>query len=94
MNALEFATRHAHWALRLAILSVFLYHGIDKLGDLQGFAAMAELPLAVALLVALAETVGAILVAAGGIGRDWMTRLGAVALIPVMLGAIFTVHWG
>ena len=94
MNALDSATRHAHWALRLAILSVFLYHGLDKLGDLQGFAEMAGLPVAVALLVALSEVAGSILVALGGALRDWMTRLGAIALMPVMLGAIFMVHWG
>lgn len=94
MSALEPIARHAHWALRLALLSVFLFHGLDKLGDLGGFAGMAGLPVAVALLVALAEMVGGILVFAGGFLKDWMTRLGAVALMPVMLGAIFMVHWG
>jgi len=86
--------RHAHWALRIAILSVFLYHGLDKFGDLSGFAEMMGFPVAVAALVALAEAGGAILVFVGGFLKDWMTRLGAVVLMPVMLGAIFMVHWG
>lgn len=86
--------RHAHWALRLAILSVFLYHGLDKFGDLGGFAEMAGMPLAVAFMVALAEAGGAVLVFVGGFLKDWVTRLGALAIIPVMLGAIFMVHWG
>lgn len=75
-------------------LRVFLFHRIDKLGDLGGFAEMAGMPVAVALLVALAEAGGAVLVFLGGFLKDWMTRLGAVAIIPVMLGAIFMVHWG
>jgi len=94
MSALEPIARHAHWALRVAILSVFLYHGVDKLGNLAGFAEMAGMPVFVALLVALAEAGGAVLVFVGGFLKDWMTRLGAVAIIPVMLGAIFMVHWG
>jgi putative oxidoreductase len=94
MNALEPLARHAHWALRLAILSVFLYHGLDKFGNLGGFAEMAGMPVAVAFLVALAEAGGAVLVFVGGFLKDWMTRLGAMAIIPVMLGAIFMVHWG
>ncbi|MEX2528719.1 MAG: DoxX family protein [Gemmatimonadota bacterium] len=94
MSVLAPFARHAHWALRLAILSVFLYHGLDKFGNLGGFAEMAGMPVAVAFLVALAEAGGALLVFAGGFLKDWMTRLGAVAIIPVMLGAIFMVHWG
>ncbi len=87
-------TPHAHWALRLAIFSVFMYHGLDKLRGLEGFAEMAGMPVAVALLVALAETGGALLVLLGGFMKDWMTRVGALMNIPVMLGAIFMVHWG
>jgi putative oxidoreductase len=94
MSALAPFARHAHWGLRLAILSVFLYHGLDKLGSLGGFAEMAGMPVAVALLVALAEAVGGVLVFVGGFLKDWVTRVGAAAIIPVMLGAIFMVHWG
>ncbi|MEX2468068.1 MAG: hypothetical protein WD995_14245 [Gemmatimonadota bacterium] len=38
MAALSALARHAHWTLRVAILSVFLYHGLDKLGKLAGVA--------------------------------------------------------
>jgi putative oxidoreductase len=84
----------AHWLLRLAILTVFLFHGVDKFGNLGGFAEMAGMPVFVALLVALAEAGGAVLVFAGGFLKDWMTRVGAVVILPVMLGAIAMVHWG
>jgi hydrogenase maturation factor len=62
MNWLDQLSRHAHWALRIAILSVFLYHGLDKWGDLAGFAGMMEQPVIMAALVAFLETAGAILV--------------------------------
>jgi putative oxidoreductase len=94
MAILDKLAPHAHWALRLALLSVFLYHGLSKWGDLGGFAEMAGQPVAMAALVALLETVGAILVFIGGFLRDWMTRVGALLLMPVMLGAIAMVHWG
>jgi putative oxidoreductase len=55
---------------------------------------MMELPIFIALLVALAEAGGGILVFIGGFTKDWITRLGALAIVPVMLGAIFMVHWG
>jgi putative oxidoreductase len=86
--------KHAHWLLRLALASVFFYHGIGKFPMLPEMAQMMNLPVFIVLLVALAETVGSILIIAGGLWKDWMTRLGALMQIPVMLGAIFMVHWG
>jgi len=83
---------NAHWFLRLALISVFLYHGLGKFADLNGFANMMNLPYLIALLVALAEVGGALLLIAGAFGRDFLTRLGALAFIPVMLGAIVMVH--
>lgn len=84
----------APWLLRLAVLGVFPFHGVDTRGNLVGLAETAGMPVFVALLVALAEAVGALLVFAGGFLRDWMTRLGAAMIVPVMLGAIAMVHWG
>lgn len=50
------------------------------------------MPVFVVGLLATIETVGAVLVLAGGAGWDWMTRLGGLLIAPVMLGAIFMVH--
>jgi putative oxidoreductase len=85
---------HAHWGLRIALASVFIFHGVGKFTDLAGFAQMMNLPFAVAVLVALAEVAGGALVLVGGVTRDWITRLGAAMFIPVMIGAIAMVHWG
>ncbi len=84
----------AHWALRVAIASVFIFHGAEKFAGLDGFAQMMNLPYLVAFLVASAELAGGVLIVAGGVSRDWVTRLGGVLLIPVMVGAIAMVHWG
>ena len=89
----------AHWLLRATLGSVFIYHGVLKLADLEGFAASLALPISVVLLVALAETVGGAFVLLGGVSRvtpaaAWVTRLGAAMIVPVMVGAIVMVHWG
>ena len=84
----------AHWTLRIALASVFIFHGWMKLKGIEGFAQMMNLSYTVALLVALAEFAGGVLVLAGAVTRDWVTRLGAAFFIPVMAGAIAMVHWG
>ena len=94
METLTNLSPYAHWFLRLAIASVFIYHGLTKFPVLNGMADMMGLPVAILFLVALAETVGGSLVLLGGFLKDWMTRIGALMLMPVMLGAIFMVHWG
>ncbi len=86
--------RHAHWLLRIALASVFLYHGLTKFPQAAGLAGMLGMPVALVLLIAVLETLGGALVLLGGIFGEWMTRLGALFIIPVMLGAILLVHWG
>ncbi len=94
MKFLAKLSPHAHWLLRAAIASVFIYHGVTKFPNLSGMAAMMNMPVIVLLLVALAETAGGALLLLGGFSKDWMTRLGAIILVPVMLGAISMMHWG
>ena len=94
MKILEKLSPYAHWFLRIALASVFLYHGLTKFPMLSQLSEMMNMPVAFILLIALMETIGAILILLGGFLKDWMTRIGALLLIPVMLGAIFMVHWG
>ena len=54
---------------------------------------MSGLPVAVAWLVAFAEVAGGIGIIVGGFTSSLITRLSGLAIIPVMLGAIFMVHW-
>jgi putative oxidoreductase len=95
LNVISLAAPQAHWLLRVGFASVFLFHGIGKLAAPGQFAEMMHLPLLVALLVALAEVGGGIAIIAGGVlQKDWMTRLGGLVTVPVMIGAIAMVHWG
>ena len=93
---LQRVERHAHWLLRAVIFSVLTYMGVDKFlgAGIGPWAEMMGLPLGVALLVALAEIAAGVLVVLGALTNSWVTRLGALATVPVLLGAIFMVHWG
>jgi len=88
---------NAHWLLRFAIVGVFLYHGILKFSNLDGFATMLPISFTQVVFVALAN-VGSVLVILGGFRNDVLsdlaTRIGAALNIPVMIGAISLVHWG
>lgn len=92
--------RHAHWLLRFALASVFVYMGIDKFmgGGVAEFSTSMGLPLVVGGAVALGEISVGLLILFGGLIRtqlgDLATRLGALGMIPILLGAIFMVHWG
>ena len=95
---MKFINSNAHWLLRIALASVFLYHGVLKFMNLEGFAQMLPISYTEVVLVALAETVGGLLVLVGGFSSDRLfdlaTRVGAALNIPVILGAISIVHWG
>ena len=51
MSALR---NNAHWLLRIALASVFLFHCLGKVANISGFAEMMGLPLLVAGLVTFA----------------------------------------
>ncbi len=95
---MKFLTSNAHWLLRAALASVFIYHGILKFLNLEGFAQMLPISFLEVVLVAAAETGGGLLVLLGGFGdgriSDLATRIGAALNLPVIIGAIAIVHWG
>ncbi len=93
-DVLDSLKPHAHWLLRIGLAGVFLYHGIGKAMDVGAFSQMTGLPIAVAALVTLAELAGGIGIILGAFTNDLITRLAGLAIAPVMLGAIFMVHWG
>ena len=79
--------------IRIAAGAAFIYHGSAILfgafggPGLQGFSQFTHLPEAVAGLVGFAQLAGGVSLLTG-----ILARLGALAIIPVMLGAIFMVH--
>ncbi len=95
---MKFLSTNAHWLLRIALASVFIYHGLLKFSNLEGFAQMLPISYTAVVLVALAETAGGLLVLLGGFRQDKLsdlaTRVGAALNIPVIIGAISMVHWG
>jgi putative oxidoreductase len=98
MTILNQLAPYAHWFIRLTISSVFIFHGVLKFMDLEGFSQMLSLSVPVMTMVALAEVLGGGLILLGGLSRDQksdlMTRVGALVCIPVLLGAIALYHWG
>ncbi len=93
MKALDGFAPYAHWLLRVPFAATFLFHGLGKFPNLAGTAEMMGMPVALLALVALVETLGGLLVLLGGFGKDILTRLGGLVVVPVMLGAIAMVHW-
>ena len=95
---MNFLSKNAHWLLRIALASVFIFHGVLKLMNLEAFAQMLPISYTEVVLVALAETGGGLLVLLGGFSdnriSDLATRIGAALNIPVIIGAISMIHWG
>jgi putative oxidoreductase len=95
---MKFLTTNAHWFLRIALASVFIYHGLLKFSNLEAFAQMLPISYLQVVLVAAAETGGGLLVLLGGFRDDALsdlaTRIGAALNLPVIIGAIVLVHWG
>lgn len=83
---------------RIILGCVIFPHGAQKLigwfdgggytATMSYFTSTAGLPWIVALLIIVAESFGAI-----GLVTGFLTRLCALGLICVMIGAIATVHW-
>ncbi len=93
-DALDSLKPHAHWFLRIGLAGVFIFHGIGKVMNLGGFSEMLGLPIGVVALVTFAELAGGIGIIVGAFTKDLITRLAGLAIAPVLLGAIFMVHWG
>ena len=87
----------SHWFLRMPFAAVFLYHGAGKLMMPGMSADMLALPVALILIVGLAEVLAGIGAIVGGIPAvkkgDLVTRLSGLAAAPVLLGAIAMVHF-
>src|SRR5205823_1491389 len=83
--------------LRLALAAIFIYHGLDLVGgERNDWGANWHKvrpgdephPTVVQLAVAWGQLIGGI-----ALGVGFLTRLAALGIIVIMLGAIATVHW-
>src|ERR1051325_7846671 len=81
--------------LRAALAVVFIYHGLDKATPASGYGAHwvpdspdhPALPIALQLAVAWGELLGGVALALG-----LVTRIAALGIIAIMVGAIVSVH--
>lgn len=83
---------NAHWFLRAGFAAVFLFHGFGKVATFGGFAQLLGLSVPVAGLVTFAEVAAGLGIILGAFQSELITRLAALASIPVLLGAIVMVH--
>jgi putative oxidoreductase len=74
--------------LRLCLAAVFIYHGMDLVGKSGGSAWHRDLPVVQQVLVAWGQLLGGIAMLLG-----FLTRLAAIGLAAIMVGAIALVHW-
>ena len=79
--------------LRFVLCLTFCYHGTGSLFDwfsgpgVKGFAGYMHFPVIIAALIGIAETTGSLAMLSGV-----LTRIGALNIMLVMLGAIFILH--
>jgi putative oxidoreductase len=93
MNSLAI---HAHWLLRIALGSVFLYHGGTKFPVIEGMAMNMGMPVAAVWMLAIAEFSAGALILYGGFKVPYnslASRLSGLIISIVMLGAIYKMHW-
>ena len=89
MNFLKSLSPHVHWGLRLSLAATFLYHGATKM-PVEG--PMMGMPAAMVWMLAIAEVAAGVMLIAGAFGREMLTRIGALIVMVVMVGAIALVH--
>ena len=84
------SSRHCHWIMRIVVSAIFFIHGFPKLGQ-----EVASLGL-VGYLVGPFEVLGAFFLIAGPFLKFNMTRLGALLIFIIMVGAIYMhiIKWG
>jgi len=78
--------------LRLGLAAIFIFHGLDKVNaDMQwgsDWDPSHSLPATQQLAVAWGELLGGVALALG-----FLTRLAALGISAIMVGAIVTIHW-
>ncbi len=83
--------------IRLPFAATFLYHGTGKLLTPAASAESLGIPLAVTLLVGVAEVLAGLGAALSGLEvfprRELVARLSGLAAAPALVGAIVMVHW-
>lgn len=103
----DWGDRTAHWALRIPLAGIMLIYGLQKVPDM--FLAPGEygVPAILFILAGLAELLGPLALAAGGVIETWrpkqgwlrlsgdaLTRIGGFAGASAAIGVIVFFYWG
>jgi len=91
MDLLNNLAPHVHWGLRLSLAATFIYHGWGKF-PVDAFSQAMGMPVPMVWAVALAELAAGLMLIAGAFGKEILTRLGALIVVVIMIGAIAMVH--
>jgi len=91
MDFLKSLAPYVHWGLRLSLAATFIYHGWGKF-PVADFSQAMGMPVPMAWAVALAELAAGAMLIVGAFGKDILTRLGALIVVVIMIGAIVMVH--
>lgn len=103
----EWADRLGHWALRIPLAGIMLVYGLEKAPDMFVAPGAYGVPAVLFILAALAELLGPVALAVGGVietlrpkDRLWRllgdaaTRAGGFAGVSAALGVIVFFYWG
>jgi putative oxidoreductase len=93
---LDQQARYGHWLLRTPLALVMLYHGIEKwlVSGISVFAESMGFSLTLAGMAAGIELAAGVALLLGALLGGWITRAGAALACVILIGAIFTLHWG
>ena len=94
-NIKKIITANIHWSLRITLAITFFIHGYPKvveIGKLKPLFSKIGLPEFFAYFVGPFEVLGALFLLIGPFINEQITKIGALLIIIIMLGAIFTVH--
>lgn len=87
-------SQHIHYFPRLVLLIIFIYHGLNKFPSPQGLAQMLQVSPFLIYLLGIIEIIAGVFIFIGPFTHAAFTHLGSFIIVVVMIGAIFTVHWG
>lgn len=82
---------HVHWLMRLSLAATFLLHGYIKF-PIEAAVQMMQMPAPAVLVIAVSEFVAGVALIVGVFTKDWLTRLGGLIVVVIMIGAIVLVH--
>ncbi|MEL6101839.1 MAG: DoxX family membrane protein [Pseudomonadota bacterium] len=103
----DWTDRLAHWAIRIPLAGIMLTYGVQKFPDIFVAPGSYGVPAALFVLAAIAELLGPVALAIGGVIETWkpkqgwlrlsgdaLTRAGGFAGVSAALGVIAFFYWG